>query len=85
MSSWNKGLRCTGDDKRQEQKHLLFKNEDHMCGVKEVMGRKPERKWKIILNGNAKCIIYLFLGNKASINLETFIKCFVLPYEESVN
>lgn len=56
-----------------------------MCWVKEVMSRKPERKWKIILNGNAKCIIYLFLGNKASIILETFIKCLVLPYEESVN
>lgn len=43
VSSWNKGLRCTGDDKSQE-KNILFKNEDHMGGVKEVMNRKPERK-----------------------------------------
>lgn len=44
VSSWNKGLRCTGDDKSPEKKNLLFKNEDHMGGVKEVMNRKTERK-----------------------------------------
>lgn len=35
--------------------------------------------------GNAKSIVYLLIGNKAPINVETFIKCFVLPYEDPMN